>query len=247
MKLTQMIRWLTMDYKKWRHAFKLDPAKKITDEDLEKIAESGTDGIIVGGTDNVTLDGVLDLLVRIRRYSVPLALEVSTVESVTPGFDFYFIPTVLNSTETKWINGLHHEALKAYGHMMNWEEIVVEGYCVLNPDCKVAKETKARPIADEDDLIAYAQMAEHLLKLPVFYMEYSGKYGDVDMVRAAAEILDETKLFYGGGIRNAKDAKEMAELADTVIVGNIIYEDLKAALSTVQAVQSVVRSEQIDV
>ncbi|MDS9473145.1 heptaprenylglyceryl phosphate synthase [Sporosarcina pasteurii] len=236
-----------MDYTKWRHAFKLDPAKEISDEDLEQIAESGTDGIIVGGTDEVTLDGVLDLLVRVRRFSVPLALEVSTVESVTPGFDYYFIPTVLNATETKWINGLHHAALKEYGHMMNWEEIIVEGYCILNPDCKAAKVTKAKPITDEEDLVAYAQMAEHLFKLPVFYMEYSGTYGDVDMVRAAADMLDQTKLFYGGGIKNTQDAKEMAELADTVIVGNIIYEDLKVALSTVKAVKSVVRSEHLDV
>lgn len=228
-----------MDYKKWRHAFKLDPAKTISDEDLEKIAESGTDGIIVGGTDDVTLDGVLDLLVRIRRYSVPLALEVSTVESVTPGFDYYFIPTVLNSTDTKWINGFHYEALKEYGHMMNWEEIITEGYCIVNPNCKAAKLTEARPIEDEDDLIAYAQMAEHLFNLPVFYIEYSGEYGDVEMVRAAAEELQETKLFYGGGIKNATDAKVMAEIADTVIVGNIIYENLKAALSTVKAVHSV--------
>lgn len=228
-----------MDYKKWRHAFKLDPAKTISDEDLEKIAESGTDGIIVGGTDHVTLDGVLDLLVRIRRYSVPLALEVSTVESVTPGFDYYFIPTVLNSTDTLWINGFHYEALKEYGHMMNWEEIITEGYCIVNPNCKAAKLTKARPIEDEDDLIAYAQMAEHLFNLPVLYIEYSGEYGDVEMVRAAAEELQDTKLFYGGGIKNATDAKVMAEIADTVIVGNVIYENLKAALSTVKAVHSV--------
>ena len=33
----------------------------------------------------------------------------------------------------------------------------------------------------------------------------------------------------------------MAEIADTVIVGNIIYEDLKAALTTVDAVKSVSR------
>ena len=230
-----------MDYTTWRHAFKLDPAKEITNEALELIAESGTDGIIVGGTDGITLDNVLDLLVRVRRYSVPLALEISTIESVTPGFDYYFIPTVLNTTKVEWINGIHHAALREYGHLMNWDEIILEGYCILNPTCKVAELTGATGEIDEEDIIAYARMAEHLFKLPVFYMEYSGTYGNPEVVRAASRMLENTKLFYGGGIKNAEDARVMAEIADTIIVGNIIYEDLTAALSTVKAVQSVVR------
>ncbi|MFS0576942.1 heptaprenylglyceryl phosphate synthase [Sporosarcina sp. 179-K 3D1 HS] len=228
-----------MDYIMWRHAFKIDPAKPINDDDLECLAESGTDGIIVGGTDDVTLENVLDLLVRLRRYSVPIALEVSTVESVTPGFDYYFIPTVLNSTNAKWINGIHHEALREYGHMMNWDEIITEGYCILNPDCKAAQLTGVTEVPDEEDVIAYARMAEHLFKLPVFYLEYSGSYGKTEIVEAAKRVLDKTRLFYGGGITTAEEAKQMAEIADTIIVGNIIYDDLKAALATVEAVKSV--------
>ncbi|MFS0690401.1 heptaprenylglyceryl phosphate synthase [Sporosarcina sp. 179-K 8C2 HS] len=228
-----------MDYKNWRHAFKVDPAKQLTDEELEQLAESGTDGIIIGGTDGVTLENVLDLLARIRRYSVPVALEVSTVESVSMGFDFYFIPTVLNSTDVKWVNGTHHAALKEYGHMMDWDEVVAEGYVIVNTDCKAAHLTGVKEAPGEEDVIAYARMAEHLFKLPVFYLEYSGMLGDPAIVKAAARVLDNTRLFYGGGIRNAEDATMMAKLADTVIVGNIIYEDLKAALSTVEAVKSV--------
>ncbi|WP_308457629.1 geranylgeranylglyceryl/heptaprenylglyceryl phosphate synthase, partial [Lysinibacillus sphaericus] len=95
-----------MDYLEWRHVFKLDPAKDISDEALEKICESGTDVILVGGTDGVTLDGVLDLLVRVRRFEVPIALEISTIDAVTPGYDYYFIPTVLNSDDPKWIKNL---------------------------------------------------------------------------------------------------------------------------------------------
>ncbi|WP_203248534.1 heptaprenylglyceryl phosphate synthase [Sporosarcina beigongshangi] len=231
-----------MDFTKWRHAFKLDPAETLTDEQLELLAESGTDGIIVGGTDDVTLDNVLDLLVRIRRYSVPVALEISTVESVTPGFDYYFIPTVLNSTKAEWINGIHHAAMREYGHMMDWDEIVMEGYCILNPECKAAKLTGVTAAPDEEGVIAYARMAEHLFKLPVFYMEYSGIYGDPKIVEAASRVLDKTQLFYGGGIKNAEDAKTMAAIADTIIVGNIIYDDLAAALSTVNAVKSVTHS-----
>lgn len=228
-----------MDIKTWRHAFKVDPVKTITDEQLERLAESGTDALIVGGSDGVTIENVLDLLARIRRYSVSVALEVSTVESVMPGFDFYFIPTVLNSTKTEWINGIHHAALKEYGHMMNWDEVMTEGYCIMNPNCKAARLTEIYGVPDEEDVIAYARMAEHLFKLPIFYLEYSGMLGEPSVVKAAGRVLDNTRLFYGGGITNAADAKMMASLADTVIVGNVIYDDLSAALSTVDAVKSV--------
>lgn len=228
-----------MDYKHWRHAFKIDPAKELSDEHLEAVAESGTDGVIIGGSDGITLENVLDLLARFRRFSVPLALEVSTVESVTPGFDYYFIPTVLNTSDTKWMNGLHHEALREYGHMMNWDEIITEGYCILNPDCTAAKLTGVSETPDEEDVQAYARMAEHLFSLPVLYLEYSGQYGDPQIVRAAKELLENTQLFYGGGIRTAEQAQEMAAIADTVVVGNAVYDDLKNALATVEAVKSV--------
>lgn len=230
-----------MDYLTWRHVFKLDPAKEISDEALEQICESGTDVILVGGTDDVTLDGVLDLLVRVRRYSVPIALEISDVESISAGYDYYFIPSVLNSTDTKWVKDLHHEAIKEFGDVLIWEELVAEGYCVLNPDCKVAQVTSAKTDLTEEDVVAYARMAENYFKLPIFYLEYSGAYGDVEMVKATAEVLEKTKLFYGGGITSVQQAKEMAAYADTVVVGNIIYDDLKAALKTVKAVKNTVK------
>ncbi|WP_088005748.1 heptaprenylglyceryl phosphate synthase [Indiicoccus explosivorum] len=233
-----------MDYHSWNHIFKLDPAKSISDEQLEQICESGTDAVMVGGTDNVTLDGVLDLLARIRRYTVPAVLEVSTMEAVTPGFDYYFIPTVLNSDDPKWIKGLHHEAIKEYGELMDWNEIVPEGYCVLNPDCKAARVTSADAAVSSEDVLAYARLADKLFRLPVFYMEYSGTYGDVSLVRQVGGILENARLFYGGGIDTAEKAKEMASAADAVIVGNVIYSDLKAALRTVKAVAEV-KAEQV--
>lgn len=229
-----------MDYKNWRHVFKIDPAKEISEEALEQVCESGTDVILVGGTDGVTLDNVIDILLRVRRYSVPVALEISSIESVTAGFDYYFIPTVLNSTDTKWVKDLHHEAIKEYGDIMMWDELIAEGYCVLNPDCKVAKETSANTDLTTDDVIAYARMAENYFKLPIFYIEYSGAYGNTEIVRSVKDVLNETKLFYGGGITTPEQAAEMAKIADTVIVGNVIYDDLKQALKTVNAVKSVI-------
>jgi len=227
------------DVRKWRHVFKLDPNKAISDEALERICESGTDAVIVGGTDGVTLENVLELMARIRRFSVPCVLEIANVEAVTPGFDFYFIPTVLNSRQTKWMMGLHHEAMKQFGELMNWDEILMEGYCILNPECKAAVLTEANANLSDEDVVAYARIAENMYKLPIFYLEYSGTYGNVQTVQQVKQALHHTQLFYGGGIETPEQAKEMAQYADTIVVGNAVYHDLSRALATVQAVKVV--------
>ncbi|MDF2786903.1 MAG: heptaprenylglyceryl phosphate synthase [Neobacillus sp.] len=225
------------DFHEWRHVFKLDPDKEISDEQLERICESGTDAVMVGGTDGVTLEKVLDLMARIRRYTVPCVLEVSSIEIVTPGFDLYFIPTILNSNDTKWITGLHHKAVKEFGEIMDWEEIVMEGYCILNEECKAAKLTSANANASTEEVKAYAMMAEKMFHLPIFYLEYSGTYGDVGVVSEVKKVLRETVLFYGGGITTLDQAAEMAEHADVIVVGNAIYDDFDQALATVKRVR----------
>ncbi|WP_239772862.1 heptaprenylglyceryl phosphate synthase [Mammaliicoccus sp. I-M36] len=225
------------DIKLWKHVFKLDPAKSITDEDLMMVCESGTDAIIIGGTDNVTEDNVLNLMSRVRRYPLPCALEISNIESVVPGFDFYFVPSVLNSNKVDYHNGILQQAIKKYGYMMDFDEIFLEAYVVMNEYSKVAKLTDARTHLDIEDLISYARMVDKLYHMPIFYLEYSGKYGNVDEVKEVKEHLENAQLIYGGGINNKEKAKEMAEFADTIVVGNIIYKDLKKALQTVKVKQ----------
>ncbi|MFL6556458.1 MAG: heptaprenylglyceryl phosphate synthase [Bacillus sp. (in: firmicutes)] len=222
------------DFREWRHVFKLDPNKELSDERLEIICESGTDAIIVGGTDGITIENVLDLMARIRRFSVPCVLEVSSIETVTPGFDLYFIPTILNSADPKWITGLHHQAVKEFGEIMDWEEIVMEGYCILNEECKAAKLTNAKTNLSSEEVTAYAVMAEKMFHLPIFYIEYSGKYGDVDVVADVKKSLEKTTLFYGGGISTIEQASEMGKHADVIVVGNAIYENFEQALETVK-------------
>ncbi|WP_152656685.1 heptaprenylglyceryl phosphate synthase [Oceanobacillus sp. CFH 90083] len=227
-----------MNINEWKHMFKLDPAKEISDEDLDKVCESGTDAIIVGGTDNVTLDGVLDLLSRIRRaHMVPVVLEISNEEALTPGFDTYFVPMVLNSKEKKYVMDIQQKAIKEYIDMMEYSEVYFEGYCILNPEAKAFQHTNCE-LPETDDVKAYAYMAEHVFHLPIFYVEYSGTYGDPEVVREVKAELDKTKLFYGGGIETPEQAKEMKEYADGIIVGNSIYTNLNQALKTVEAVKA---------
>jgi len=222
--------------KQWNHIFKLDPAKEITDVAIDRICASGTDAIIVGGTDAVTLEGVLYLLRKLRKYRLPCILEISTMDAIVPGFDYYFIPMVMNSKEKKWMMDIQHQAIKEYRDFMDWDTIVMEGYCILNEASKAFMKTNCQ-LPDEEDVMAYAYMAEHIFKLPVFYVEYSGTYGDPDLVRQTKEQLNHTLLFYGGGIENPSQAIEMKKNADVIIVGNSIYTDLENALRTVEAIK----------
>lgn len=230
-----------MEYKDWRHVFKLDPEKEIDDDRLEKICESGTDAVIVGGTQGVSFDNTIDLMARIRRYPVPCILEVSSVEAVVPGFDYYLVPLVLNAGKAEWVFQNHIQGLKEYGPLIKWSEVAMEGYIILNPDAEAAKLTGALTSLEIEDLKAYGRLADQMLKLPIVYVEFSGSYGNVNLVKEIKSVLQQAHLFYGGGIRNREQAGEMALWADTVVVGNIIYEDLERALETVPGVKDVVK------
>lgn len=224
---------------RWKHVFKLDPDKHITDEALQRICLSGTDAVVVGGSTGVTYDNTVDLLARIRRYELPCALETSAEEAIVPGFDLYLIPVVMNTDQGEWITGRHHRAVREFGPMADWDSIAAEGYVILNQHSAVARLTGAAPLASAKDLIAYARMADKLFRLPIFYVEYSGRFGDMEWVRKAKNTLEQARLFYGGGIDGAEKARLAAASAHTVVVGNIIYEDLERALETVSAVKTI--------
>ncbi|NQX61863.1 heptaprenylglyceryl phosphate synthase [Paenibacillus qinlingensis] len=224
---------MIVDIRKWKHVFKLDPDRDISDEALDRLCLSGTDAILVGGSSGVTFDNTVDLLSRIRQYEVPVALEISNQEAIVPGFDLFLIPVVLNADDPKWIVGQHHEALKEYGALLNWDEIVAEGYIILNKEATAAQLTSARTDLDAKDVAAYARMADKLFHMSIVYLEYSGTFGDMELVRKTRQVLENARLLYGGGIDSFEKAQQAAEAADTIVVGNIIYSDLEQALQTV--------------
>lgn len=222
----------------WRHAFKLDPDRPIGDDALRRIAASGTDGIIVGGSSGVTFENTADLLARIRRAgSVPCALEVSSLDAVVPGFDGYFIPLVLNSRSRDFIIGHHVEAIRRYGAFIPWHRTAVFAYIVLNPVSAAARASDAEMPEDAERVLAMADLADKLLKLPYLYLEYSGAFGDMELVRRVKNRLGHARLVYGGGIAGPRQAEEAARHADLAVVGNAVYADLEQALATVPAVR----------
>ncbi|MGV2963542.1 heptaprenylglyceryl phosphate synthase [Paenibacillus sp. AGC30] len=226
--------------KQWRHVFKLDPDREITDEELDLVCVSGTDAIIVGGSSGITYDNTVDLMSRVRRYELPCVLEVSDLEAVVPGFDGYLIPMVLNATDSKWMIGHHQQAIERYGYLIPWDLLIAEGYIVLNANSTVARLTGADTDLTTGAAVAYAQAAERLLNLPIVYMEYSGTFGDMELVGETHRQLDRAHLIYGGGIDDPEKATQAAQVADTVVVGNIVYSDLTKALETVLAVKGTI-------
>ncbi|APO47912.1 geranylgeranylglyceryl/heptaprenylglyceryl phosphate synthase [Paenibacillus xylanexedens] len=226
--------------KQWRHVFKLDPDREITDEELDLVCMSGTDAIIVGGSSGITYDNTVDLMSRVRRYELPCVFEVSDLEAVVPGFDGYLIPMVLNATDSKWMIGHHQQAIERYGYLIPWDLLIAEGYIVLNANSTVARLTGADTDLTTGAAVAYAQAAERLLNLPIVYMEYSGTFGDMELVGETHRQLERAHLIYGGGIDDSEKAAQAAQVADTVVVGNIVYSDLTKALETVLAVKGTI-------
>lgn len=224
---------------KWRHVVKLDPAKEISQEHLEMLIHSGTDAIIVGGTDNITYQNTNALLSHLSKASLPLLQEVSTIASVHPDFDGYLIPSVLHTSDVRWIIGEHQRAIKLFGDFIPWEKIFWEGYVIGNPEAKVAIKTGCDTALSPEDVRAYARLVEHVFHFPIFYVEYSGTYGGTRWLRAAREVLQKTVLLYGGGIQEKWQAEEVAEIADIVVIGNLVYEDIEQACQTVRWVKEV--------
>jgi len=217
-------------WRKWKHVTKLDPARKISDEDLKIVATGGTDALLIGGTLDVTRERVLDLLKRLRPYDIVKIQEPSHPANVVfEDVDYLFIPSIINSVDPRWMIGLHAEWIRGlmskYGSLP-WDKIQGEAYIVLNPKSAVGITTKAKTNLSIDEAVSYAICADRYMHFPIVYLEYSGTYGNPELVKAVRRSISNAHLFYGGGIDSRDRARQMAKYA-TIIVGNVVYSDIE--------------------
>lgn len=225
-----------MDFQSWRHVFKLDPNKPLDDSALTALIRTGTDAFLIGGTDGVNEENTFALYARLKGCGIPLALEMSHPEQVIRGFNHYFIPTVLNAGTVDWVIGHQTKAFERYGHLFH-ADVTGQGYIVLNPDAKVAHVTEAKTNLTIEEAVAYAEAGNRLFRLPSLYVEYSGTFGSVELLKEVRLAVPDAHLFYGGGITGYESAKTMAEYANTIVVGNVIYDNFEGALATVAALR----------
>jgi phosphoglycerol geranylgeranyltransferase len=228
-----------MKWKDWVHVTKLDPDKQLNAGDIEAIAASGTDALMLSGTLNVTPENLKALLKQVKAYNLPLVMEPAGPEAVlTQDIDYVFVPSVMNTTDVTWLVGKHRAWVQQQRGKIPWEYIVPEAYIVLNPASSVGKVTKSICDLKAEEVAAYTTVADHYFHFPIVYIEYSGTFGDPAVVKAASDALDKSVLYYGGGINSAEKAATMSRYADTIVVGNAVYDQGAAVLrATVDAVQ----------
>lgn len=228
---------MTPHWKNWVHVTKLDPDKNLTADAIDEIAASGTDALMLSGTLNITRENMATLRQMVATSGLPLVLEPASPECVIhDGIDLLFVPSVLNTSDARWIIGKHRQWV---AHQeIDWNRVVPEAYIVLNPASSVARVTGADCSLTAPDVAALTTVADQYFHFPIVYIEYSGTYGDPAVVKAASEAIDSAVLYYGGGINSAGRAAEMARFADTIVVGNAVYEaGISVLRETVRAVQ----------
>ncbi|MCX6696974.1 MAG: phosphoglycerol geranylgeranyltransferase [Methanoregula sp.] len=228
-----------MKWKDWVHVTKLDPDKQLRPGDIDAIAASGTDALMLSGTLNVTQENLTALQKQVKAYNLPLVMEPASPDAVLmQGIDYVFVPSVINSTDVQWIVGKHSTWIQKQKQKIEWDLIVPEAYIVLNPDSAVGKLTKSLCDLKAEEVAAYAAVADHYFHFPIIYIEYSGMFGDPNVVKAASDAIRNSILYYGGGINSAEKAAQMSKYADTIVVGNAVYDQGAAVLkATVDAIQ----------
>jgi phosphoglycerol geranylgeranyltransferase len=219
-------------WESWDHIVKIDPDKDLpAGVTYGDVAATGTDAIEVGGTTGMTQEKMARVVEACGEYDVPVYVEPSNLSAVVHSdlHDGYLVPVVLNAGDPAWITGMHKEWVRM-DDQIDWDRVWTEAYIIMNEEASVAAYTQANCDLQAEDVAAYAEVAEQLLNQEIVYVEYSGTLGDPDVVAAAADALEETTLFYGGGIHDYDSAHTMASHADTVVVGNLLHDEGADAL-----------------
>lgn len=254
---------MAIDLNAVTHVTKIDPAKPFPAGAIDPLGE--TDLVLVGGSDDVTAENTLAAVRRIREQFPELSIyqepyNASHVSMELAGsVDGITVPAVYNGDRSHFL-GKHLELftqlgakpdeirgsdLPLFGERITskgeakiheiTESIIPEGYVIQNLDSTAAAVTGAKASFTSEQVAGAALATESFYRFPVFYIEYSGRYGGPAEVEQARRFLDETILFYGGGIDSGEKATEVLEAgADAIVVGNCFHEDPKAYAKTLQ-------------
>lgn len=223
------------------HFSLLDPDKQnpnVAGSIAKTAEEAGSSAIMVGGSTLVSQEQVDETVKAIKELSkLPVILFPSGANFLSKYADAVFFMSLLNSRSLDYVIREHVKGAPFVKY--SGIEPISMGYVIVEPGMTAGKVGEVDLIKkkDVDTAVGYALAAQYL-GMDFFYLEAgSGAPNPVpnEMIAAVKNSIN-IPLIVGGGIRNAKTAREKAKAgADVVVTGTKLEEEknLKKALSII--------------
>lgn len=196
---------------------------------LAKIAEkAGSSAMMVGGSTLVSAEQVDETVKAIKKNSnLPVILFPSSAKFLSKHADAIFFMSLLNSRDLGYVIREHVQGAPFIKHV--GLEPISMGYLIVEPGMTAGKKGKVDLVKRDDVQTAVGySLATQYLGMKFFYLEAgSGAPQPVsnEMI-AAVKQNTNIPLVVGGGIRDAKTAKEKTKAgADIIVTGTAFEKD----------------------
>lgn len=231
------------------HFSLIDPDKQSADESgflAKTVEDAGSSAIMVGGSTIASSKQVDETVLAIKSQSnLPVILFPSSAEHLSKYADGIFFMSLLNSRDVDYVIREHVKG--AFFVRDTGIQPLSMGYLIVEPGMAVGKVGKVDPVKrnDIETAVGFALAAKYL-GMKFFYLEAgSGAPRPVPnkMISAVKKNVD-LPLLVGGGIRDAKTAREKIKAgADIIITGTALEmnkknlkEYLKAIIEAIEEV-----------
>jgi len=226
------------------HITLIDPEKvnaKSASQTAKIAGSCHTSAIMVGGSTVISTSHLDDIVKAIKEATdVPLILFPNNITGISRYADAIWFMSLLNSYDPYFIFGA--QVLGApFIHKFKLETMPM-GYVVIGEGGTVGVVGKVCqiPFNKPELAMAYALAAQYLGMRFVYLEAGSGAKQTVttDMVKMVKATTDVT-LVVGGGIKNGRQAKEIADAGAQIIVTGNVTEEIEVKEKLTEIVKSI--------
>lgn len=231
--------------KKKLHFSLLDPDKqkpKVAGEIARAVEEAGSSAIMVGGSTLVSQKQVDETVKAIKNQTkLPVILFPSGAKFLSKYADAVFFMSLLNSRNLGYVIREHVKGAPFVKH--SGIEPISMGYVIVEPGMTAGRIGEVDLVKKDDveTAVGYA-LASQYLGMDFFYLEAgSGSPTTVsnEMITAVKKNID-IPLIVGGGIRDAKTAREKTKAgADVVVTGTKLEEEKNLKEALINIIESI--------
>ena len=227
--------------KKKLHFSLLDPEDQTAEEagKLAKIAENaGSSAMMVGGSTLASSEEVDETVKAIKASSdLPVILFPSGAKFLSKYADAIFFMSLLNSRNLGYVIREHVQGAP-FIQKMGVEPIPM-GYLIIEPGMTAGKMGQVDLIKRDDypTAVGYG-LATQFLGMKLFYIEAGSGAPEPapnEMIAAVKKTID-IPLVVGGGIRDAKTAREKTQAGADIIVTGTTFEKDKNVENTLREI-----------